>query len=225
MDREDVLGILTTALDPSIPILNRRLPRAKNGTGGRTTNLPQGVWFEFVFELNEKNMIIGNFEKVMTDRVVLANWSKEYENLGYNTLTGQKIGGAISSGRHSVGMYRRWCRQGRLYEYQPKPILMPFRYSKPAYPCKEKTKAVVPLTLDQCRELCLESKIADPRFFSPQEIADITKHSEKKNERSLWGIPSKSQWQELDDCIPGGIYGRHQIYNIPYTEDWSPLTW
>lgn len=225
MDSKDVAKIVAASIDPDLPALNRRIPRAKNGTGGRTTNLTQGTWFEFVFELNERNIILGNYSKVMSDRIILANWSKEFENLGYNTLTGQKIGGALSSGKFSVGTYRNMYRKGRLYDDQPKPFLMSFRYCREGYPVKERTKALTPLNLDQCREICMEHKIADPRFFSPQEIADIITHADKTGTRSQWGIPSKTQWKELNEQTPGGIFGRTRIYNIPYSEDWSPLTW
>jgi hypothetical protein len=225
MEREEVAKLLTASIDPNMPVLNRKLPKARNGTGGRETNLTQGVWFDLVFELNEKNMILGNFSKVMSDRVILANWVKEYEGLGINTYTGQTIGGAISSGKITIGMYRNFYRKAKLYDFQPKPYLMSFRYCREAYPCKERTKAVTALTLDQCRELCLQYKIADPRFFSTQEIADITSHADKTGSRSQWGIPSKSQWKELNESVPGGIFGRTRIYNIPYDESWSPLTW
>lgn len=225
MERKDVLTLLTTALDPDMPILNRRLPRAYHGTGGRTTNLTQAVWFEFLFELNEKNHILGNYSKVLTDRVILANWVKEFEGLGNHPISGKVIGGGISSGKVSVGMYRNKCRNKMLYDGQPKPILMPFKYCAQGYPCKEKTKSVVALTVQECRELCLSYKIADPRYFNPNEIANIKAHAEKKGDRSDWGIPSKSQWEELNLSVPGGIYGRYNIYNQPYSEDWSPLSW
>jgi hypothetical protein len=225
MDREDVLTLLTTSLDPDMPILQRKLPRAKNGSGGRSTNLTQGVWFEFVFELNEKNALMGNYGKILSDRVILANWVKEYEGIGVNTHTGLQIGGGITSGKITIGMYRIRCRNAKLYDYQPKPFLMPFRYCRQGYPCKDKTKAVIPLSVDECRELCMQYKVADPRFFNPQEIADIKAYAEKNNERQWWGIPSKTQWKELNEAVPGGIYGRYRIYNETYSEDWSPLTW
>jgi hypothetical protein len=225
MERKDVLHLLTTALDPDMTLMQRKLPRAKFNTGGRTTNLTQAVWFEFVFELNEKNLIMANYSKVLTDRVILANWIKEFEGLGKHPLSGKTIGGSITSGKFSIGSYRNKCRLGRLYDNQPKPILMPFKYCAEGYPCKEKNKSVIALDLNQCRELCLSYRIADPRFFSPKEIADIKNHAEKKNERSQWGIPSRTQWEELNDSVPGGIYGRYNIYNKAYSEDWSPLTW
>ena len=225
MERRDVISIMTQALDPEMPILNRKLPRAKFNTGGRSTGLTQAVWFEFLFELNEKNHLLGNTNKVLPDRVILANWVKEFEDLGTHPITGNKIGGGISSGKISIGMYRNRCRLGRLYDHQPKPILMPFKYCAQGYPCREKTKSVVALTVEECRNLCLEYKIADPRYFNPQEIANIKSHAEKKSERSAWGVPSKSQWEELDDSVAGGIFGRYSIYNQPYDESWSPLTW
>lgn len=224
-DRIDALYLLTTAIDPDLRPAARKLPRAKNNTGGRKTNLPQAVWFELVFELNEKNLIMGNIGKILSDRVIHANWIKEYEGLGINPVTKRVIGGAISSGKVSIGMYRNRCRLAKLYDRQTKPILMPFKYCSQGYPCKESTKSVVALTLEECRTLCLKYRIADPRFFNPNEIANIKSHADKNNERTLWGIPSKTQWEELDDSCPGGIYGRYAIYNKPYSSDWSPLTW
>lgn len=226
MDKDQVNYLMSQALDPDIPMLHRKLPRPKYGIGGRITNLCQSVWFDSVFELNEKNAVLGRFEKVLTDAVILANWVREYEGKGLHPLSGRTIGGGITSGKVSIGMYRNKCRQAKLYDTQPKPILMPLKYCAQKYPCKEKTKAVIALTLDQIREMCMSYKIADPRFFSPKEIADIKVHAEKHGIRNQWGIPSKSQWEELNNAVPGGIYGRYKLYTESYDPtSFSPLTW
>jgi hypothetical protein len=226
MDRQQAIHMMSEAIDPDMPILNRRLPRPKHGTGGRVTNLTQSVWFDALFELNEKNAILGRFDKVLPDSIILANWAKEYEGKGFNTLTGRPIGGAITSGKVSIGMYRNKHRVARLYNTQVKPVLISLKYCAQKYPCKEKTKAVIPLSLDEIRELCMTCKIADPRFFNPKEIADIKAYADKTNDRNNWGIPSKSQWDELNDAVPGGIFGRYKIYNEVYDPaSYSPLTW
>lgn len=226
MYKDEANYLLSQSLDPEMPILHRKLPRPKNGTGGRVLNLTQGVWFDAVFELNEKNAILGRYDKILTDGVILANWAKEYEDKGINTLTGRKIGNAITSGKISIGMYRNKHRIARLYDTQVKPYLISLKYCAQKYPCREKTKAVIPLTLDEIRELCMNSKIADPRFFSPKEIADIKTYAEKHGERTQWGIPCRTQWEELNKSVPGGIYGRYKIYNEVYDPtSWSPLTW
>lgn len=226
MDKQQAIHLMSQAIDPDMPILHRRLPRPKHGTGGRVTNLTQGVWFDTLLEMNEKYAILGRFDKVLTDSVILANWAKEYEGKGVNTLTGRPIGGGITSGKISIGMYRNKFRSGKIYDTQLKPILLSLKYCAQKYPCKERTKAVVPLTLDEIRELCMTYKIADPRFFTPKEIADIKAYADKHNERHHWGIPSKSQWEELNEAVPGGIYGRYKIYNEVYDpSSYSPLTW
>lgn len=225
MQKEEAAYLLSQSIDPEIRILNRKLPRPKYGTGGRSTNLTQCVWFEALFELQEKYMILGSFDKVMTDSLILANWAKEYEGKGVHQLTGRPIGGGLSSGKLSIGMYRNKHRKAKLYDNQMKPFLISLKYCAQKYPCKEKTKAVVPLTLEEIRELCMDYKIADPRFFSPKEIADIKAYAEKNNERHLWGIPNKTEWEELNKSVPGGIYGRVHIYNETFDESWSPLTW
>jgi hypothetical protein len=226
MYKDEASYMLSQSIDPEMPILHRKLPRPKNGTGGRITNLTQGVWFDALFELNEKNAILGRYEKILTDSVILANWAREYENKGINPKTGLKIGGGLTSGKLSIGMYRNKFRNGRLYDTQIKPYLISLKYCAQKYPCREKTRAVVPLTLDEIRELCMQYKIADPRFFTPKEIADIKAYADKTGERNLWGIPAKSQWEELNKSVPGGIYGRYKIYNEVYDPtSWSPLTW
>jgi hypothetical protein len=226
MYKDEANYILSQSLDPEMPILNRKLPRPKHGTGGRVTNLTQGVWFDALFELNEKNAILGNYQKIITDAVILANWAKEYEGKGINPKTGLKIGGGLTSGKLSIGMYRNKYRNARLYDTQIKPYLISLKYCSQKYPCREKTKAVIPLTLDEIRELCMQCKIADPRFFTPKEIADIKTYADKNGERNLWGIPAKSQWEELNKSVPGGIYGRYKLYNEVYDPtSWSPLTW
>jgi hypothetical protein len=226
MYKDEANYMLSQSLDPEMPILNRKLPRPKYGTGGRITNLTQGVWFDALFELNEKNAILGRYDKILTDSIILANWAREYEDKGINPKTGLKIGGGLTSGKLSIGMYRNKFRNGRLYDTQIKPYLLSLKYCSQKYPCREKTRAVVPLTLDEIRELCMQYKIADPRFFTPKEIADIKAYADKTGERNLWGIPAKSQWEELNKSVPGGIYGRYKIYNEVYDpSSYSPLTW
>jgi hypothetical protein len=72
------------------------------------------------------------------------------------------------------------------------------------------------MTLDDCRALCLEAKIADPRFFSVEELAKIRSHAKKQGNISDWSIPFPYQWEVLNDSVVGGVFGAFKLYDNPY---------
>lgn len=216
----DVLSMMTEIIDTDTPVLDRRLPIAKGNYGGNKSRLPQNLWFKAIFELNEIRHLRKEYNKVLNDKQILHNWTQEYDkNAQFN---GTLIrGGGISSGKITIGQYRNKYRKGIIHAGQIKPILMSFRYSRDANPRRDGNSLRM-LNLEQIRQNCLQYRIADPRFFTVQEIFDIKEHAMRTGDIRSWGIPSEFQWEELDKQVPGGIYGSYSIFNAKYGADYSP---
>ncbi len=210
-DLYSALSIVAKLLDHETPILNRKLPTAKAGGAGKKTNLPQNVWFEAVFYHNEMNASLGLVDKVLTDQQIMMNWELEFS--GTRPVTKVNVGNALRSGNKSIGSYRSKYRKGNLYNQQIKPYLISLRYDRKSQPVRDRKKKFFYLSLDDIRRLCLDNFIADPRFFTNEELGKIKEAAKRKSELHLWGIPSPHQYQELNKSVVGGIYGAYKLYH------------
>lgn len=202
---KDTINLIASVIDSDTPIMDRRLPTAKGDRGGRVTRLPQCVWLHYIFELNEIYACKGQLELVLHENQIKHNWSLEFGNKPRKKGNVYRAGNAIESGNQAVGSYRNKYRKGVLFTGQLKPILMSFRYSYNKHICQDGKNRKF-YTHNECREHALKYKIADPRFFTREEIAEIKRHAEQKGEILSWGIPSERQWKSLDEVTPGGIF-------------------
>lgn len=202
----DIFNLVDSLLDHDTPIADRRFPKGRGPYQGRQTGLGQSYWLSAVFNLNEIHASRKEYEKVLSDPQIYHNWNLEFGNKTTPEGNVTKPGGAIGSGKRTLGMYRREYRRGDLYSKQPKPILYSFKYSREKHPLKDGKSERNFLTFEQCRELCLLAKIADPRFFTREELVQIKHHAKKQGMVHLWSIPSAKQYEELDNAIVGGIY-------------------
>jgi len=80
-------------------------------------------------------------------------------------------------------------------------------------PVRDRKKKFFYMSLDEIRRLCLDNFIADPRFFTNEELGKIKEAAKRKSELHLWGIPSPHQYQELNKSVVGGIYGAYRLYH------------
>jgi len=204
-DLKDAINLIGSITDYETPIMDRRLPRGKSHTAGKQTRLPMCVWFYSIFQLNEIYACKGQLEMVLHEQQIKMNWEREYGNRKPRAGSRMTPGGSITSGKHSIGLYRNKYREGRLFKGQLKPIMLSFRYSGNKLVCIDRQNRKF-YNHNECRELSLKYKIADPRFFTKEEIAEIKQHAMQSGEILSWGIPSKSQWSELDAISPGGIF-------------------
>lgn len=215
MKNHQRLDIVIKSIDPETPIMEQRIRPARKDRAGRKTKLTQSVWFATVFELNELNAMRGIYEKVLNDKQILHNWEIEFR------VEGSKRGNGLASGTLTVGMFRERYRQGVLYKQQLRPILYSFRYTRDKEPRHDK-RVLEMMTLDECREKCLQAKIADPRFFNIKELAKIRNHAKREGRIHEWSIPSPHQYETLNDSVVGGVYGAYKLYDNPYNDEWSP---
>lgn len=204
------MNIVAKFIDTETPILSRRLPVPRKGGEGRQTKLPQNVWFQSVFLHNELNNLQGQYDKVLTDQQILYNWNEEFGKGVRNTNV--NVGNAIKSGKHSIGHFRSKYRKATLYNQQIKHFLISLKYDNNGCPVRDARKKFYYLDLETIRALCMDLKIGDPRFFTSTELDTIRQVAKKRNEINLWGLPSPTQFQELESAIPGGIYGRYILY-------------
>jgi len=212
-DLYSAMSIVAKLLDHETPILNRKLPVARIGGEGKITKLPQNVWFEAVLSLNETNSALGNVDRVLTDQQILMNWENEFGNSRESSGTKVNVGGGLKSGNLSVGSYRSRYRKGTLYNQQLKPFMLSLRYDRKGMPIKDRKKKFFYIGLPDLRKLCLENNIADPRFFTNEELGKIKDAAKRKSELHLWGIPSPHQYKELDKSVVGGIYGAYRVHS------------
>jgi len=205
------MGIVAKFIDTETPILSRRLPVPKKGGEGRNTKLPQNVWFQSVFLHNELNNLSGTYNKVLTDRQILFNWEQEFGK-GARDVTKVNVGNAVKSGNQSIGSFRTRYRRGTLYNQQIRHFLISLKYDTNGCPVKDGKKKFHYMTLEDVRQKCMECRIADPRYFTDTELNEIRHVAKKRNELVLWSIPSPAQFTELDRSLPGGVFGKHLLY-------------
>lgn len=209
-DFYSALAIVEKLIDHETPILDRKLPRAKKGGAGLKTGLPQNLWFQSVFYMNEINAVTGLHDRVLSDAQIMYNWNEEFGKGKRDTK--KNIGNGIKSGIFSIGTFRSRYRKAKLYPRQLKPFMISLRYTNETLPIKDGKNKIHYMTLEHIRELCLSVKIADPRFFTAKEIMDIKTIAIQRQELKEWGIPSPAQYQELDRSIPGGVYGKYKLF-------------
>jgi hypothetical protein len=221
---KDRLNLVDKLLDSETPIMDRRIRPARRHHAGRNTGLNQSVWLATVFELNELHAMRGEFEKVLNDRQIIFNWEQEFPQHLKPKNKNSKVnpGGALTSGKKTLGMYRTEYRKGIIFSGQLKPILCSFRYTKEGYPRKDGRSFEI-ITFEECRQLCLSLKVADPRFFDATELGKIKQHAKETGNIHQWAIPSINQWKELNDSIAGGVFKSLRMYDVPYDPtSWSP---
>lgn len=204
-ETKNVVNLVAQIIDAETPIMDRRLPKGRGDRQGRVTRLAQCVWFYSIFQLNEIYACKGQLENVLHENQIKHNWSLEYGNKPRRKGNTYRAGNAIESGNQSIGSYRNKYRKGVLFSGQIRPILMSFRYSATKLICVDGKNRKF-YNHNECRELCLKYRIADPRFYTKDEIHEIKQHATQLGELVLWGIPSQAQWKELDDTTPGGIF-------------------
>ena len=223
---DDLLNLVDNLLDHDTPIIDRRFPKGRGPYAGRQTGLGQTFWFGAVFNLNELHAARRELDKVLTDAQILLNWELEFGNKKKPDGSSFQPGGTIGSGKKTIGMYRSQYRKGTLYVRQTKPYLFSFKYSKEKHILRDGRGQRNFLTGDECRNLCLSNKIADPRFFTREELVQIRQHAQKKGEIALWAIPSAKQFDEIEQSIVGGVYNcmltREKWIDQKLPPDWSP---
>ena len=203
-------------LNPVVEKKNRTLSQRRE-YGGKHTNLPLNRWFAAMFELNELRAIRHIFDpsfKPLNDVQITYNALQEFSKnkprkYGNTTVT---PGGSISSGAHRTGFFRNRFRKGTLYYNQTKPILMSFKYSNEGHIQKDRNNYSF-LTFSQCQQLCIDRKIADPRFFSLEDLEKIQTHCHKYHQVD-WSIPTREELKELTEFAGMDLYRSIRTYDI-----------
>jgi hypothetical protein len=201
--------------------------KGRKGFEGKQTGLPSNRWIAAVFELNEIRCIQSVMDQgtlPLTNAQIMYNYKQEFVNNRPKRFH-KKPGGALSSGKHSIGMRRKQYRLGTLYAEQTKNIFMSFRYSPSGHICFDRSENRFP-TFRQCQQMCIDFKIADPRFFSTDDMEKIHKYSIKTGTYTLWTIPTREEMMELFEQIPIELYRSVRTYDIwkkdAVPKDWSP---
>lgn len=206
--------------------------KGKKGYNGRTTKLPMNRWMAAVFEINEFRAIqfsMDQAKKPLTDPQIKYNWSQEFERYSHVQLRSGREwlpGGSIASGKWGIGMLRNRYRKRQLFKYMLPPIFMSFKYSPEGHILKDGVSKSKFLTFSECQELCIQFKIADPRFFKLEEMERIHQFTLQKNIYDQWSIPTKEMMDELSKEFPFDLYRSVKTYDIwkkePIASDYSP---
>jgi len=188
----------------------KRERKGRKGGQGAITGLPISRWLALIFEWNEFEAIRSNIDesaKPLTDAQILHNFKLEFgdsRKMKYGKET-RNVGGSILSGKHTINFHRSRYRKGELYGGQSKPILVSFRYHQEGYLCSDRSLYKFP-SFRECQQICIENKIADPRFFLPEEIEKIEQFAKSEGNFALWAIPTHHELQEIHSQLPITLY-------------------
>ena len=90
---------------------------------------------------------------------------------------------------------------------------MSFRYTPEGHPCGSRAESRF-LTFDDCRSLCIQAKVADPRFFTLKQIKYLEEQSKKNQELNMWAIPTQDEIDDLESIIAKNPYKSVVTYEI-----------
>lgn len=204
------------------PERRKQIPKVRrggaSGTFGKRTGLPINRWFALVFEWNEFRSLKWHFDesmKPLTDSQILHNFKVEFlrEN-NRRTNRDQTPGGSVLSGKHSVNFHRIKFNKGILYKDQPRSIFVSWRYHHSSHIYVVNKRREDFPTFQDCQQTCIDYKIADPRFFSPEDMEKIDQYAKSKGILSDWSIPTLEELNAIHKYFPMTLYRSCKTYDL-----------
>jgi len=113
--------------------------------------------------------------------------------------------------KESIGTIRGRYNKQELFSAQLPVILVSFCYNEEGRIVANGVSYYQYLSFRECKSKCIEYKVADPRFFSHDQIHEIRSRINSGNEEWLqWRVPTDTQIAELErnigiDCIYDSI--------------------
>ena len=149
-----------------------------------------------VFDIFQHNEILAS-----ADRSLVAN-ALELKELIIKETRSVTYKKQFGYGKLTTGMLRRKYNEARLWIGQPKPFLIGLRYDDMGYILLEGTNKKIPITFDDCYDLCLKYQIADPRFIPLESLDKIRSRINSEDPKWInWAVPSKKFLRETREKI------------------------
>lgn len=123
-----------------------------------------------------------------------------------------------SKGKTSVGLWRSRYNNGTLFSAQEKPMLVSFKYNSLGF-IVDKNQGKYYQYWDDCKQFCIDLKIADPRFFTSEELTAL-RHSAINGDPqfSTWNIPGEDFVKDLTEKI-----GKDPFNSIKFPKNFARL--
>ena len=204
-----------------IPVDTRVRRKAHSGFAGAQTGLPVNEWLEKAFQWNELNSMAYFVNRedhfMLDDDQIKANFIQEFGKLARRKKgnhKGVKPGNSVISGKHSISFKRTLYRKGTLYANQTRPFLTPLRYMQNRIVSDSSRRRPKFLDLTECKTLCIQYKIADPRFFTVDELERLHQSVIQQGTVSDWRFPTQAELSNLAKMIPVIPYRSVLTYDL-----------
>ena len=171
---------------------------------GKTTQLPKRQYFESLFLRNEilacKQMALGRI-------ALIREYRKEFpgETQSHYARFGDNL-----------RKYRSYYNARKLYVNQSPLVLYSFSYNPKGY-ITHTTKHTYLLSFQYCRRVLKQANFADPRFFTPEEIAKYRRY-----EKLGWTVPDESIITKIEKQIGKPLYDSI-LFPSGYTKEYDPI--
>jgi len=195
LSRKTTKHLLQTVGEEVVPIKKgqqgRVYVRKRLDMAGKTTKL---TLTQYIEHLLLKNELLACQGVALTNPQIEHNIFQEFPNQRFRYLKNHHT---------PIGHFRNRYMKRKLYAHQAIPIMYAFRYDEQGYIVRSENGNRY-LSYAECRYLCKTAKIADPRFFTFEEIQEIAIHANKQ--KSDWFYPDEEEWKQI----------RNKINRLPY---------
>ncbi len=179
------------------PKVTERLKKAYNRPDlvGKSTKMTKVQFLGVLFLRNEINACIA---KPVTQDVIYRQLCREFP------LWERK---AADNFYREISKHRHNYNDGTLHAQQPSPLLYSFYYNDNGYICHKITRKQM-LTFPFCKAEVRAHYFADPRFFTPKELAEFRSQAKDNpsSSYSKWNIPSKEDIEAIEDIIKKPVF-------------------
>jgi hypothetical protein len=210
-------------IDETIDVKPARKRKVGNEVLGLKTGLSISRWLELIFHWNELRAMerFANRDlKPLNDMQILNNFVLEFAPDGKCTRKkgsspNAPPGNTILSGKKPIAYQRLLYNRGHLYSAQEKPILLANKYWTDGNLVTSRSRfRPTYMSFKEVQLKCIEFKIADPRFFTMEEIEQMHQSLIKRREDREWAIPSIEDLDELFKSIPYDPYRTVITYDL-----------
>lgn len=166
---------------------------------GSSTNLPKT---HYLGALLLRNEILGCIAQATDKHFLIRNMRKEYPKWKMS---------AANTYLHSFSDKRKAYNTGTLYAKQSIPPLYCFYWNKEGYIHHPRLRSQL-LSFQYCKRQLTQEQFADPRFFTPMELANIIDQQLKEHTDYInWHVPVPSEIQAIEAEIKKPIYDSIQF--------------
>jgi hypothetical protein len=169
----------------------RNYQRKNLALAGRTTKLTMTQYLEKVFFKNE---LLGCQGIPLTNPQIEHNLMQEFPNQKFRY---------IKNHHTPIGLFRNRYMARKLFSNQAIPLFVSLRYDDQGY-IVQSANANRYMSFHECRALCEDKHIADPRFFTFEEIQAIAIANNKT--QNEWYYPDAEEWNYIKTQLKRNPY-------------------